>query len=382
MTSVAVSQVLVSLAIVATGWIAGYTLYHTFQWLGRKAEGGRYRIDALLLRILGPPLSVAVALIALNVALYRIPAIQQQFAAWDGAQRAVFLLTGTWILASLVKTAVREYGLPFAQRTDTDIDERIVRILDLTAVYVIWMVGILLALSALGIQVTAFLASLGIAGLAVALAAKTILSNVLTGVTLTADRNFRVGDRIAVQDYVGDVLEINLHKTIIRTRDNEIVMIPNDVLGREVIINHMLPEQRTRIDLRLGVGYDTDLARATEILQDIVRGQARILAEPAPEVNVAALGDNAIELQVLVWIDAPRGKRTVRDRVYREALLRFRAAGIEIPFPQRVVHLRPERSEEVVSGLPERPSDGTSLSSDEAHTNNRSTPTSPGASES
>ena len=202
MNSIAVAQVLVSLAIVAGGWIAGYALYHGFQWLAQKAEGGRYRIDALLLRILGPPLSVAVALVALNVALYRIPAIQEQFAQWDGAQRAVLLLTGTWILASLVKTAVREYGLPFAQRTDTDIDERIVRLLDLTAVYVIWMVGILLALGALGIQVTAFLASLGIAGLAVALAAKTILSNVLTGVTLTADRNFRVGDRIAV--YSGD----------------------------------------------------------------------------------------------------------------------------------------------------------------------------------
>lgn len=375
MASIAVSQILLSLAIVAAGWVAGYTLYHTFQWLGRKAEGGRYRLDGLLLRLLGPPLSVGVALAAVNIALFRIPAIRQQLGAWDGAQRAVLLITGTWILASLVKTAVREYGLPFAQRTDTDIDERIVRLLDLTAVYIIWMVGILLSLSALGIQVTAFLASLGIAGLAVALAAKTILSNVLTGVTLTADRNFRVGDRIAVRDYVGDVLEINLHKTIIRTRDNEIVMIPNDVLGREVIINHMLPEQRTRIDLRLGVGYDADLAQATEILQDIVRGQARILADPAPEVNVVGLGDNAIELQVLVWIDAPRGKRTVRDRVYREALARFRSAGIEIPFPQRVVHLRPDRSEEA----PERPPDGTSLSADPAHEPHRSNATATGS---
>jgi MscS family membrane protein len=340
MNSIAVSQVLLSLVLVAAGWMAGYALYHGFQWLARKAEGGRYRIDSLLLRILGPPISVMVALVTLNVALYRIPAIQRQFEAWDGAQRAVLLLTGTWILASLAKTIIREYGLPLAQRTDTDVDERIVRILDLTAIYVIWMVGVLLSLSALGIQVTAFLASLGIAGLAVALAAKTILSNVLTGVTLTADRNFRVGDRIEVRDFVGDVLEITLHKTIIRTRDNEIVMIPNDVLGREVIINHMLPEQRTRMELHVGVAYDADLARATEILQEILHEQPRILDDPAPEVNVAALGDDAVELQVLVWIDAPRGKRRVRDQVYRQALARFRAAGIEIPFPQRVVHVR------------------------------------------
>jgi small-conductance mechanosensitive channel len=115
-------------------------------------------------------------------------------------------------------------------------------------------------------------------------------------------------------------------------------MIPNDVLGREIIINHMLPEQRTRIEMEIGVAYGSDLAQATEILQTIAREQPRILPAPAPEVNVRTLGDNAVALQVLVWIDVPRGKRSVRDQVYRETLRRFDAAGIDIPFPQRVVH--------------------------------------------
>lgn len=339
MSSIAINNVLVSLAIVTAGCLGGYLLYHAFRWLAKRADRGRFQIDGMVLRIIGPPASVLVALVSVNYALYRIPAVREQFSQWDGAQRAVFIITGTWILASLVKNLIREYGLPLAKRTDTDIDERIVRILDLTAIYVIWMAGILIALRELGIQVTAFLASLGIVGLAVALAAKTILSNVLTGVTLTADRNFRVGDRIQVQDYVGDVLEINLHKTVIRTRDNEIVMIPNDVLGREIIVNHMLPEQRTRIEMTVGVAYESDLTRATEILQDITREQPRVLAAPAPEINVASLGDNAVVLQVLVWIDVPRGKRSVRDHVYREALARFGEAGIDIPFPQRVVHV-------------------------------------------
>ena len=338
MSSVAINDVLLSLAIVAAGGLGGILLYHAFRWLGRKGDRGRYQIDGLLIRIFGPPVSVLVALASVNYALYRIPAVREQFGQWEGAQRAILVLTGTWILASLVNSLIREYGLPFAERTDTDVDERVIRILDMIAVYVIWVGGVLVALRAVGVEVTAFLASLGIVGLAVALAAKTILSNVLTGVTLTADRNFRVGDRIEVRDYVGDVLEINLHKTVIRTRDNEIVMIPNDVLGREVIINHMLPEQKTRIEMQVGVAYGADLARATEILRAVTREQPRILADPAPEVNVASLGDDAVVLQVLVWIDAPRGKRAVRDRVYRAVLARFAAAGIEIPFPQRTLH--------------------------------------------
>jgi MscS family membrane protein len=341
----AIHHLVLSLAIVAVGFLGSYLLYHAFRWMAARADRGQYRIDGLLLRVAGPPLSVLVALGSVNYALYRVPSIQAQFDQWEGAQRAILVITGTWILASLIKTLIREYGLPLAERTDTDIDERVVRILDLTAIYVIWTAGLLIALRELGIQVTAFLASLGIVGLAVALAAKTILSNVLTGVTLTADRNFRVGDRIEVRDYLGDVLEINLHKTVIRTRDNEIVMIPNDVLGREIIINHMLPEQRTRIEMEVGVAYGSDLAQATEILQAIAREQPRILPEPAPEVNVRSLGDNAVVLQVLVWIDVPRGKRSVRDQVYREALRRFEAAGIDIPFPQRVVHLGPASAE-------------------------------------
>jgi len=339
MNGVSPYNFIVSLAIVATGILGAYLLYHLFQWLSRKADRGRFQIDGILLRIVGPPLSVLVALISVNYALYRIPKVQEQFSEWEGAQRAIFILTGTWILASLVKNLIREYGLPLAERTDTDLDERIVRLLDLTAVYVIWIVGILISLRELGIQITAFLASMGIAGLAVALAAKTVLSNVLAGVTLTADPNFRVGDRIEVGDHIGDVLSINLHKTVIRTRDNEIVMIPNDVLGKEVIVNHMLPEQRTRLELKIGVAYGTDLERVTELLQAIIQDSNRILSEPTPEVNVKSLGDNAILLQVLVWVDAPLGKRRVRDGVYRRVLTRFEEAGIEIPFPQRVVQL-------------------------------------------
>jgi len=350
MDGVPLSTFLVSLAIVAGGMIAAYLIHALADWFGNKADQGRYEIDGLLIRVAGAPFGVLVGLASLNYALYRIPQVREQFNQWAGAWLAVFILTGTWFLASLVDALIREYGIPYAQRTDTDVDERIVRLIDLTAVYVIWVVGILVALREIGIEVTAFLASLGIVGLSVALAAKTILSNVLAGVTLTADRNFRIGDRIEVGEYIGDVLEINLHKTIIRTRNNEIVLIPNDVLGREVIVNHALPEQRTRVDMTVGVAYGTDLDRATEIIQDIVQTSDRIVSEPTPEVNVTSLGDNAIVLQVLVWIDGPRGKRSVRDHVYRRVLVRFEESGIEIPFPQRVVQLQDESPPRRIEG--------------------------------
>ena len=280
MTHIPVKTILISLAIVAAGMLGAFLLYRLFRWLGAIADRSRYQIDGLVLRIIGRPLSVLVALGSVNYALYRIPEVQAQFGEWEGAQNALFIITGVWILASFVKTFIREYGLPIAERTDTDVDERVLRLLDLTAVYLIWTAGILVALREIGIEVTAFLASLGIIGLAVALAARTVLSNVLAGVTLTADRNLRVGDRIQVAGHIGDVLEINLHKTVIRTRDNEIVLIPNDVLGKEIIINHMLPEQKTRIEMSIGVAYGTDLDRATALLHEILQTSSRVHEDP------------------------------------------------------------------------------------------------------
>lgn len=341
MDGIAINTLLISLGLVAVGITGAFLLYRGFRWLATLADRSRYQIDGLVLRIVGRPISVLVGLASVNYALHRIPEVQALFDRGTGVQNAILIITGTWIVASLVKAIVREYGLPLAERTDTDVDERVVALLDLTAVYLIWTGGLLIALREVGIEVTAFIASLGIVGLAVALAARTVLSNVLAGVTLTADRHFRVGDRIQVNDYVGDVLEINLHKTVIRTRSNEIVLIPNDVLGKEVIINHMLPEQVTRIEMTIGVAYDSDVDQATAILHEILRSSDRIHGDPGPEVNVAALGDNAIVLQILAWIDRPRGKRTVRDAVYRKALARFAEAGIDIPFPQRTLHVAP-----------------------------------------
>ncbi len=343
MDSVPLSTIFISLAIVAGGMVGAYLVHALADWFAARTDRGQYQIDDLFVRVAGAPVGVLVGLSALLFALYRIPQVRAQFGHWTGAWLAVFTVTGTWFLANLVDALVEEYAIPYAQRDDTDVDERIVRVVDLTAVYVIWVIGILVALREVGIEVTAFLASLGIVGLSVAFAAKTILSNVLAGVTLTADRNFRVGDRIEVGEYVGDVMEINLHKTIIRTLKNEVVMIPNDVLGRKVIVNHALPEQRTRIDITMGVAYGTDLDRVDEIVGPILRESDRIVSEPGPEINVVSLGDNSVVLQVLAWIDGPRlgaEKRTVRDRVYRRVLARFEQAGIDIPFPQRVVQMQ------------------------------------------
>ncbi len=337
-------ELAISAVVLVLGWGVAWMVFRLLKRLSMRSPGkeNAHRIDNILLRAFAMPAAIAVALLTVHYSLFRIDQIRDAFARWDGLREATIVLTGSWILASLVKNFLNFYVLPFAQRDDTDIDERLIRILDLVIVYVIWSAGVLIALRSVGIEITAFLASMGILGLAVALAAQTVLSNVLAGITLTADPSIEIGNRVEVLGYFGDIERINIHKTVVRTRDNLLVSIPNDVLAKEVVVNWDQPRALTRMKLTVGVGYGSDVEQVTEVIDgvlDRLSGDHEISEEQAPEVIFDGFGNNALEFTIYVWLDGPRGRRHVRDHFNRKLLTRFREEDIEIPFPQRVVHM-------------------------------------------
>ena len=337
-------ELAISAVVLVLGWGVAWMVFRLLKRLSMRSPGkeNAHRIDNILLRAFAMPAAIAVALLTVHYSLFRIDQIRDAFARWDGLREATIVLTGSWILASLVKNFLNFYVLPFAQRDDTDIDERLIRILDLVIVYVIWSAGVLIALRSVGIEITAFLASMGILGLAVALAAQTVLSNVLAGITLTADPSIEIGNRVEVLGYFGDIERINIHKTVVRTRDNLLVSIPNDVLAKEVVVNWDQPRALTRMKLTVGVGYGSDVEQVTEVIDgvlDRLSGDHEIGEEQAPEVIFDGFGNNALEFTIYVWLDGPRGRRHVRDHFNRKLLTRFREEDIEIPFPQRVVHM-------------------------------------------
>ena len=341
LSEISMADIATSVAVLLAGMTLAWIVFHGIKSLSRVAKESRFQIDDILLRAFAVPSAVAVTLLSVHYALFRIEEIRRAFDRWDGLREATIVLTGTWIAASLVKNLLAFYVLPYAQKTDTDVDERLIRILDLVIVYIIWFAGVLISLRSVGIEITAFLASMGILGLAVALAAKTVLSNVLAGITLTADPSIEIGNRVEVLGYLGDVDRINIHKTVVRTRDNLLVSIPNDVLAKEVVVNWDLPGAMTRMELNIGVDYDTDVDRATEIIFEILDEVGRdhhISEEKPPEVILDAFGDNALQFRIYVWLESCRGRRHIRDAVNRRVLERFRQEGIEIPFPQRVIH--------------------------------------------
>ncbi len=203
----------------------------------------------------------------------------------------------------------------------------------------------LVALSQLGIQTASFLAILGAAGLAVALALQGSLSNFASGVLIIIFRPFKSGDLVEVAGITGVVQRIDIFQTIFKTGDNKKIIVPNSQITGGAITNYSAEALR-RVDLVIGISYDSDLRKAKSLLQQILADDPRILQEPAPVVAVSALADSSVQLIVRPWVEVDQYWPVYWD-VLEHVKLRFDAEGIEIPFPQMSLHVKPHTKDEV-----------------------------------
>ncbi|HET9489643.1 MAG TPA: mechanosensitive ion channel family protein [Methylomirabilota bacterium] len=209
----------------------------------------------------------------------------------------------------------------------------------------VFAIGALILLGELGIEITPILAALGVGGLAVALALQDTLSNLFAGMHLLADRPIRVGDYVKIADVEGYVVDVGWRSTRVRMLPNNIVVVPNKRVAESVITNYDLPEPRMSLLIQVGVSYRSDPDRVERLLvEETIRAAGEVpglLAEPPPFVRfIPGFGESALEFtlicQVQTFVDQYLAQHELRKRILR----RFRAEGIEIPFPIRTVELR------------------------------------------
>jgi small conductance mechanosensitive channel len=190
--------------------------------------------------------------------------------------------------------------------------------------------------SMIGVETTSFIAVIGAAGLAIGLALQGSLGNFAGGVLIMLFRPFRAGDWIEAQGISGSVDSIQIFHTTLKTADNKVVIVPNGNLSNDHITNYSREATR-RADINLGIDYSSDIKQARAVLLKIAE-DPRVLAEPAPVVFVTGLGDSAVNLSLRVWV-ATGDYWPVTFGFTELAKEQLTAAGIGIPFPQRVVHL-------------------------------------------
>lgn len=217
-----------------------------------------------------------------------------------------------------------------------DVDETLTKFAQ-NGVYIgLMVVVIMAAISSLGVDTTSFMAILGAAGLAIGLALKDTLSNVGAAVVILIFRPFKVGDFIDAGGAVGTVEEISLFTTTISPVDNRKIIVPNSAITAGNITNYSSKPQR-RVDHIIGIGYDDDIKLAKETLYALIEADSRTLAEPAPLVAVAELGESSVNFTMRAWVNSEDYWDVYFD-LLEKAKFALDERGISIPYPQMDIH--------------------------------------------
>ncbi len=199
---------------------------------------------------------------------------------------------------------------------------------------VIVLAGLMVILSLWRVNIAPILASAGIAGVAVALAAKDTIANFLGGISLFVDKPFKIGDYIILdKGERGEVVAIGIRSTKVRTLDDVMITIPNSVIINTKIVNESAPTPYLRVRLPIGVDYGSDIDSVEKILVEIAAGNENVIKDPAPRALFSAFGENLLNFELLFWVKEPALRVRTIDRVNRDIYRRFSESGIKIRNP-------------------------------------------------
>ena len=291
-------------------------------------------LDEKIIDSIANPLWILIAIIVLDyiVSLF-YPSIwvKQVF-------RTIEIIVGAWVFYRFVRPILDFIeGSPYAEekmvRTAIGVLGNIVKIL-------VSFIVLLMILSVWHIDVTPILASIGLIGLIVGFALKDIIENILSGILIFLDPPFKVGDVVEVSGYLGEIREIGIRNTKIKTFDNRIVTIPNSDILKSKIVNYNLPDDIVRVSIKIGVSYDTDPSYVKKvILENVISKIDTILKDPEPQVLFLEFGDFALIFEIRFWVYL-KDKLTTIDQVNTMIWEVFKEKGIEIPYPIRTVYLK------------------------------------------
>ncbi len=233
-----------------------------------------------------------------------------------------------------------------SKRTASHLDDILVPLVEKVGLAVLGFVGLGLLIGFLNLDLTLFVAGGVVTSMVIAFAAQDTLSNFFSGIFLLTDRPFKEGDIVILSD--GDwaeVRKIGMRTTrLFRFADASLVTLPNNRLVNDKIANFSNPQDKGRIMKTFGVAYGSDVAQVKRILLEVIHGNPHIITEEPlkPIIRFDAMGESSLDFFILVWIDERANRFSVRDYLNTEIYNRFNKAGIEIPFPQRTIHLRHE----------------------------------------
>ena len=334
-------ELLVALLIFAFFWIVAKLLrYLLTVWGPRLASFTATDLDDRILKRVTPPIGLLVIFAGLYLAVRHLPLPERAHTTASGAVFVINIIILTNIAYRMTDEMLKWYAARLAERNGAGLNRQIIPLLEkLISIFLI-CTALIIILKHFNYDILSLVTALGIGSLAIGLAAKDTLANMISGFTLMIDRPFRIGDRIQLAaGQWGDVLDIGLRSTKIKTVDNTLLIIPNSELCNTTIINLAFPDLRAKGRINVGIAYGSDVEMVKKLLTAIAGEVPEILSEPQPEAFFISYGDSALNMALFFWVRDYTEVFPVTDRLNTLIHKRFRENSIVIPYPTRTVML-------------------------------------------
>ena len=338
-------EILVAVLIFAAFWVASRVLrYLLLTWGPRFTAFTSTDLDDRILVRVTPPAGLLVVFAGLYFAVGNLPLPDKVKMAVSGAVFVVNVAIFINIAYRMADEVLNWYAGRVAERTGVGINRQLMPLAQkLVSVFLIGT-GLIIILKHFNYDILSLVTALGIGSLAIGMAAKDTLANMISGFTLMIDRPFRIGDRIQLGGgQLGDVEDIGLRSTKIKTADNTLLIIPNAELCNTILVNLAFPDVRGKGRVNLGVAYGSDVEMVKRLLVEIAREVPEVLVEPAPEAYFVSFGESALSMSLFFWVEEYAKVFAVTDKVNSRIIQRFRENNIDIPYPTRTVLMEKEQ---------------------------------------
>ena len=206
--------------------------------------------------------------------------------------------------------------------------------------YIIVIIGAIIAFQFIGINLSGLAVIFGLLSVGIGFGLQNVTSNFIAGLILLFERPIQIGDRVLVGDTEGDVLEINIRSTTIRSLSNVSIIVPNSEFISSNVVNWSHGDKKIRVEVEVGVSYNSDLDTVLRCLREVADENPKVLKNPESDVLFRNFGDSSWNMSVRVWIPDPKFHHIVRSELNCAIVRKFRENEVEIPFPQRDLHLR------------------------------------------
>lgn len=309
------------------------------KYLRKRAEKSNTKVDDLLLNVLQMPFVCGLVLLGMYIAVHALVLPENAYKIILMAFKVLLVIDIAWVLNRFIINVLNDFLLPYAEsNNDTKLDVNIIKAVQKISSGIIWIVAIITALTLVGIDVAAMLTTLGIGGIAFALAAQDTIKNMFGGFTIFMDKPFRLGERIKVAGFDGSVEDIGMRSTRIRTLEGRLVTIPNyKIVDSE--IENVTAEEARKITLNLGLTYDTT-PEAMQAAMEFLRKLPLQISTIKNDVVVAftTYGDFSLGITFIYYIKRRADIFDTQTQVNLAILTKFNAEGWNFAFPTQTIY--------------------------------------------